>query len=293
MSVPVFYTAALDAPRQGKTSPSAAKPGLAVSSWLDKEYAIEVTPFVATPMPLLAKVHDARYLTGVLSLREPNGFGTHDELVARSVLHTTGSFRAAAAHAYETGKAACSPTSGFHHAAWGSGGGYCTFNGLAVAAAHLLRESGAQIVGIMDLDAHYGDGTEDILDQVPLFSERIRHFTRGVPSYRDDAEELLASIPKTLKSWERQGVDMVLYQAGGDLHIEDPLGAGLLTSKQMRERDRRVFETCAELGLPVAWNLAGGYQEDKSATPLAKRLRPVLDIHDATMEECIRVFGSN
>lgn len=290
--VPVFYTPALDAPRQG-ASPSAAKPHLAVTSWLDKEYAVELQVFPSVPMPLLTKVHDTSYVTGVLSLREENGFGTKDELVARSVLHTTGSFSAAAAHAYRTGRVACSPTSGFHHAAWDRGGGYCTFNGLAIAAANLLREEGAQVVGILDLDAHYGDGTEDVLDKVPMFDSRVRHFTRGVPGYRDDAEELLAAIPRTLKTWKAQGVDIVLYQAGGDLHIEDPLGAGLLTSKQMRERDRRVFTACAELGLPVAWNLAGGYQEDKTKPTLAGRLRPVLDIHDATMEECLRVFGAH
>lgn len=292
MSVPVFYTQALDAPRQG-ASPSAAKPHLALSSWLDKEFDVALEPCAPTKVPLLARVHDAAYLQGVLSLKLPNGFGTHDEVVARSVLHTTGSFRAAASHAYKTKRVACSPTSGFHHAGYASGGGYCTFNGLAIAAAHLLREDGAQVVGVMDLDAHYGDGTEDVFDQVGLFDSRVRHFTRGVPGYRQDADELLAAIPKTLKQWKKDGVDIVLYQAGGDLHIADPLGAGLLTSKQMRERDRRVFTACAELGLPVAWNLAGGYQEDKTKPTLAGRLRPTLDIHDATMEECLRVFGAH
>ena len=49
----------------------------------------------------------------------------------------------------------------------------------------------------------------------------------------------------------------------------------------MAERDRIVFETAHRIGLPVAWNLAGGYQ-----TPL----RRVLDIHDNTLRACARVF---
>ena len=34
-------------------------------------------------------------------------------------------------------------------------------------------------------------------------------------------------------------------------------------------------------GLPIAWNLAGGYQQP---------LRKVLDIHDHTLRECMAVF---
>jgi hypothetical protein len=43
------------------------------------------------------------------------------------------------------------------------------------------------------------------------------------------------------------------------------------------ERDQLVFEAAAALGIPVAWNLAGGYQ-----TPLRK----VTLIHDGTMRAC-------
>jgi acetoin utilization deacetylase AcuC-like enzyme len=73
----------------------------------------------------------------------------------------------------------------------------------------------------------------------------------------------------------------LLYQAGADPHIADPLG-GWLTTAQLRERDRLVFTRCKALGLPVAWNLAGGYQNP---------LRKVLDIHDNTMLECIAAFA--
>ena len=77
------------------------------------------------------------------------------------------------------------------------------------------------------------------------------------------------------------GCGLLLYQAGADCHIDDPLG-GRFTSEQMRQRDRVVFQTCKQLGLPVAWNLAGGYQE-----PMGK----VLALHDQTTEECVRVYG--
>ena len=41
----------------------------------------------------------------------------------------------------------------------------------------------------------------------------------------------------------------------------------------------------AKARVPVAWNLAGGYQiEDDGSIP------KVLEIHDNTMRECVRVF---
>ena len=55
------------------------------------------------------------------------------------------------------------------------------------------------------------------------------------------------------------GCDLILYQAGADPHIDDPLG-GWLTTKQLQQRDKRVFSASAEWKIPVAWNLAGGYQ---------------------------------
>ena len=43
-----------------------------------------------------------------------------------------------------------------------------------------------------------------------------------------------------------------------------------------------MFENAARIGVPIAWNLAGGYQSP---------LRNVLDIHDNTMRECVSVYG--
>jgi len=62
-----------------------------------------------------------------------------------------------------------------------------------------------------------------------------------------------------------------------------PLTLGTyLTSSQLAERDRIVFEKALELEIPLVWNLAGGYQE-----PLEK----VLEIHRSTMVACASVVG--
>lgn len=59
---------------------------------------------------------------------------------------------------------------------WGSG--FCTFNGL-VAIALLMREGLAERIGILDLDAHYGDGTDECLARVPDLKPHIDHWTFG------------------------------------------------------------------------------------------------------------------
>ena len=129
-------------------------------------------------------------------------------------------------------------------------------------------------VGILDFDQHQGNGTDDIIQRLNLQS-RVIH--RGHPG-RGDARRWLATIPATLDAFS--GCAVVLYQAGADPHIDDPLG-GWLTTDEMRERDRLVFEGLRQRGIPCVWNLAGGYQ-----TPL----RRVLDLHDNTMLECMAAW---
>ena len=92
---------------------------------------------------------------------------------------------------------------------------------------------------------HYGNGTDSIIRHLNLNS-RIVH--RGHPG-GGDAEAWLKTIPGTLDTLA--DCDVVLYQAGADPHVSDPLG-GWLTSDQMRRRDRLVFAGLRERGVPVA-----------------------------------------
>ena len=53
-------------------------------------------------------------------------------------------------------------SSGLHHASTERGNGFCTFNGLALAARALM-DGGANHVLILDLDAHCEGGTYEIV----------------------------------------------------------------------------------------------------------------------------------
>jgi acetoin utilization deacetylase AcuC-like enzyme len=125
---------------------------------------------------------------------------------------------------------------------------------------------------------HYGDGTDAILERLGR-ELTITNATFGRWFHQPrQASAYLKRLRETVACFDE--FDLVLYQAGADVHIDDPLG-GVLSTDGMIERDRIVFEAASDSETPIAWNLAGGYQE-----PLAK----VVDLHVNTMRECVRVF---
>jgi len=54
-----------------------------------------------------------------------------------------------------------------HHAEHDKGMGFCFFNNIAVAAAHVLEKYKLERVAIVDFDVHHGNGTEDIFENDP------------------------------------------------------------------------------------------------------------------------------
>ncbi|MBL8967700.1 MAG: hypothetical protein JNG85_11885 [Spirochaetaceae bacterium] len=279
----LFYTPLQSVAANASYSPSAGKPAAFVEAALGRfPGRVEVDRnFRGVSAKGLALAHHPDRVARVLALEEDNGFGNRLPEVAASLPWTTGSMWAAARHAATAGGAACSPTSGFHHASYTSGGGFCTFNGLVVAAILLRAEGLARRVGIIDFDAHWGNGTEDIIHRKGLgwiVNHSFGAFSGLIASPRA-AETWLAGLEEELDQ-AAGNCDLLLYQAGADPHVDDPLG-GYLTGDQLRRRDRAVFRWAAARGKPLAWNLAGGYQ-----IPLSK----VLDLHLATVEECLDAF---
>jgi len=271
LPIPVYFAAEQVAePQFG--SPSASKPRDVVARWHERRRPIVLRrPRPVTPDEL-ARAHDPGYVEAILSLREDNGFGNRSASVAASLPWTSGAMLSAARHALATRAVACAPCSGFHHAHWDGAAGFCTFNGLMVTALALLSEGAVRRVGILDCDQHYGDGTEDIIARTGV-RDIVRHVTAG-RDYPRQAGRFLEALPGIVRGFG--GCDVVLYQAGADPHVDDPLG-GFLDDAQLARRDAIVFAEARAAALPIAWNLAGGYQE-----PLAR----VLDIHDRTMVAC-------
>jgi len=269
-AIPVFYRPEMVA-NACSYSPSAAKPAAAVESWQALGVPLDIRTFEPVSRPQIKLAHDPAFVDALLDCQISNGFGNRSPAVAASLPYTSGSMLAAGLAALTNGIGAVSPTSGFHHAGYHSAGGFCSLNGLMVAALNL---PGVR-VGVLDLDAHDPNGVRDIVAQLGP-SIPILH-GKGTPP---TAERWLQKLPALIVEAFIE-CDLLLVQLGADSHIEDDLGSGWLTSDQLRRRDEAVFSICRAIGLPLVWNLAGGYQ---------KPFENVLRLHDASMQECAKVW---
>jgi len=289
--LPVFYTEAQCA-SQSSFSPSSIKPRYVMEDWQRRFGAhIEVLGFEGVGRSAFKKVHDPAMVDTILDCERNNGFDNTSQDVARSLPYTTGSLLSAAEHAVLHQTQACSPTSGFHHAGYSRPAGFCTFNGLMVTAV-MLKDAGlVNRVGIIDCDVHWGDGTADIIRR--LRCDWVVHHSMGEHfSGRRDVLAL-AGGETTFTRWLDRAInavadcDLVIYQAGADPHIDDPLG-GVLSTEEMRQRDLRVFGALRHK--PLVWNLAGGYQTVPGAEGAAA-LEPVLALHRNTMQAWLQTNG--
>jgi acetoin utilization deacetylase AcuC-like enzyme len=272
-------------------------------------------PFVRIEAPApaseadLLRVHTPAYVTAVRT-GTPRALAESQKLpwspaLWPSVLLTNGAIVAAARRARAAGLAAAL-ASGFHHAHADHGEGFCTFNGLVVAAEALRAAGAAHTVAVLDLDLHYGNGTASLCASRPwLFNCSIygndyhantpykdvvvrrhadgpNHVSVALPngSGRDVLLDALARGTAAVLAWGRP--DLVLYQAGADPYREDPYSPLDLDHDDLRERDRWVFDWAQRQALPLAWVLAGGYTPDVSK---------VVAVHLGTFEAARAVFG--
>ncbi len=170
---------------------------------------------------------------------------------------------------------ACNTAGGTHHAFPSYGSGFCIFNDLAIAAKILLTQHRVQRILIFDLDVHQGDGTAWIFQDEPRVFTFSMHCEVNFPRLKqtsdwdvplaegmEDAEYLAkvrVYLPEVLSQVKP---DLVLYDAGADVHRCDRLGKLALTNTGLYERDRTVLTTCAAAGYPVACVIGGGYDEN-------------------------------
>ena len=171
---------------------------------------------------------------------------------------------------------ACHAAGGTHHAHFAHGAGYCVFNDLAYTAVRLLEEGAVRSVLILDCDVHQGDGTARILESWPAAFTCSIHCKANYPARKatsdldvevprnagDDA--YLAILEDTLAELEHilPAPDLVLYDAGVDVHEGDRLGLLSLSYDGIRARDDMVLRHFRSRGVPVATVIGGGYGTD-------------------------------
>ncbi len=227
------------------------------------------------PQPLteddLRTTHDPQYIRAVRTgepraLAESQGLGW-DPGLWPMVLASNGGTVSAALRALRAGRAG-SLSSGLHHARRERGSGYCTFNGLVLAARAALA-AGAGDVLILDLDAHCGGGTHALIAEDPHIwhvDVSVDAFDCYEPGERRTldivahAADYLPTIAQRLHDVQSRRFGLCIYNAGMDPHEDCPEGAlAGIRDEHLREREQLVFDWCRDRGLPVAFVIAGGY----------------------------------
>lgn len=176
--------------------------------------------------------------------------------------------------ALETGMA-CNTAGGTHHAFPDYGSGFCLFNDLAITA-RILRETDPTLrILIVDLDVHQGDGTAYIFQNEPAVFTFSMHCEKNFPARKQSSDrdvalaagtsdakymEILSEeLPAILRNF---APGLILYDAGVDPHIEDPLGHLELTDAGLATRDGFVLRSAREANIPIACVIGGGYGRD-------------------------------
>ena len=219
------------------------------ANWLTVPHALNATD--------LLSVHSSEYIAAACAGKT----GYPKELTIWALWSCAAHLKAAEV-ALDERAIVCAPVSGFHHAGRGSGGGYCIFNGLAHTLKTLNKRIDRKAL-ILDLDAHYGNGTVEILS----YDTELASFVDHVPApsathFHIGFFDQLKRVTDRIKAGE---YGMILYQAGMDAWVDDPFDAGYLTERQLVRRDRDVFDACVASNTPCVWNFAGGYAGKKTA----------------------------
>ena len=225
------------------------------------------------------RVHSEEYVDLLVSGAIPAakmrriGFPWSEALITRTLTSTAGTVLTAE-KALEHG-IAVHLSGGYHHAHKDFGSGFCLFNDLAIAAKRMLGHELIDKVMIIDSDVHHGDGTatlcQDESDIITLsfhcdknFPARKPDSDLDVPLGRDTNDETFLEAFKEVVEMavNIHRPDMVIYDAGVDIHTDDELGYFKVSTEGISERDRFLMQLMKDKDIPVAAVVGGGYRSE-------------------------------
>ena len=238
------------------------------------------------PAQVLALAHAPdyieRYMAGELCREDQRRLGLPwSEPLARRTVRAVGGSLLTAELALQHGLA-CHLAGGTHHAHYDYPAGFCIFNDLAVVSRYLLEAGRVNRVLIFDCDVHQGDGNARILadtaDAITVslhceqnFPVRKAHSDWDIPLARGMGDAAYLQVVDDALNYllPLYQPDLVLYDAGVDVHMDDALGYLQLTDAGVAARDERVIRQCLGRDIPVMGVIGGGYSKDREA--LARR----------------------
>jgi acetoin utilization deacetylase AcuC-like enzyme len=238
---------------------------------------------IFTPKPSteddLLQVHSSEYIQKIVYGKLTNeeerilGLPWSETLSKRSFLAVNGT--ALTCRLALSNGIACHLAGGTHHAHHNFGSGFCVFNDLAFASKSLISEGLCKKILIIDCDVHQGDGTATICNNDPNIFTCSIHAKNNFPLNKvksdmdielaDDITEsdYLDVIHNMLElCLKRFSPDLVIYDAGVDVHTVDRLGRLNISSKYILKRDIKVLSFIKNMAIPIATVIGGGYSSN-------------------------------
>lgn len=248
----------------------------------------------------LALVHDRAYIETVreasadperFSWRTRRGIGPGDTPAAPGLHDAAALIAAGTATALqlalegEGATRAFSVAGGLHHAHHDRAAGFCVYNDPAIAIMLALRERPGLRVAYLDIDAHHGNGVQEVFYDTPevltislhesgryLYPGTGREAETGagagtgfalnvpLPPFADGACYALAFDEVVAPALAAFAPDVLVAQCGADAHHADPLTHLGLTLADMRDLYGRIVRLAHEhCGGRLACTGGGGY----------------------------------
>ena len=248
----------------------------------------------ATMAQLLA-AHSQSHIDHIFSLI-PDGGGVveldGDTFVSR------GSGEAALRAAGACRNAFCSVRPPGHHAERAAAMGFCLFSNAAIGSLHARNVHGFQRVAVLDFDVHHGNGTQQILWDVPGMFYGSTHQQDAFP-YTGTAEEtggeggaIVVNVPLAAGSGSASfraawadvilprlrafGPDFLIVSAGFDAHAADPMAYLRLQVADFEWLSRELVTVAAGCGNRLVSVLEGGYDTRALAACVAAHVRVLM-----------------
>ena len=166
-----------------------------------------------------------------------------------------------------------------HHAEKDKAMGFCIYNNVAVGANYLIEKYKYKKIAIIDFDVHHGNGTQDIFydnEKVLYVSTHQYPYYPGSGSNKENgkfnnvlnipleagttSEVYLNAYENVLTKIKQFKPEFLLFSAGFDAHINDPLAQMGLSTEDYYKITKRTLETSKSFcNGRVVSILEGGY----------------------------------
>ncbi len=218
---------------------------------------------------ILIKTHSSEYINQVNNSFPENGFNflDGDTVVSPGSKEATkdavGSIITAidGIENKEFKNAFCAVRPPGHHAEKEKAMGFCIYNNVAVGANYLIEKYKYKKIAIIDFDVHHGNGTQDIFfnnEKVLYISTHQYPYYPGSGSEKEKGKfnnilnipleagttsaEYLNAYENVLKKLKEFKPEFLLFSAGFDAHINDPLAQLRLESEDFYKITKRTLE---------------------------------------------------